>query len=291
MKNKKILVVEDDNVLRDVLVEKLLISGYEVVGAEDGEIAMQKMRESKPDLVLLDILMPKKDGMEVLVEMSEDENLKNIPVIIISNSGQPVEIERAKKLGAKDFLIKAIFNPNEVLQTVNAILSDDDSGTVEKEKQEVGGDVYIPEKEEENEEANDNEGVSGDNSKKAGSKGKVLVVEDDKFLRELLVRKLFGEGFDIQSAIDSEGAFEILSKWTPEIILLDLILPGEDGFTILEKLKADTKLASIPVIILSNLGQQEDIDKAMSLGASDFMVKANFTLDEIIEKIIKALGK
>ena len=291
MKNKKILVVEDDNVLRDVLVEKLLISGYEVVGAEDGEIAMQKMRESKPDLVLLDILMPKKDGMEVLVEMSEDENLKNIPVIIISNSGQPVEIERAKKLGAKDFLIKAIFNPNEVLQRVNAILSDDDSGTVEKEKQEVGGDVYIPEKEEENEEANDNEGVSGDNSKQAGSKGKVLVVEDDKFLRELLVRKLFGEGFDIQSAIDSEGAFEILSKWTPEIILLDLILPGEDGFTILEKLKADTKLASIPVIILSNLGQQEDIDKAMSLGASDFMVKANFTLDEIIEKIIKALGK
>jgi len=293
MNEKKILVVEDDDVLRDVLMEKLKTVGYEAIGAEDGEIAIQKIKKDKPDMVLLDILMPKKNGMEVLEDMHTDEEMKDIPVIIISNSGQPVEIERAKNLGAKDFLVKAIFDPNEVLAKVKSILAEAETEkTIEVDKTEDAG---FSEKTTTVSPASS--GVSDSNKtavidKKETdeSKGKVLVVEDDKFLRELLVRKLFGEGFTIESAIDSRGAFEILSNWKPQIILLDLILPGEDGFSILEKIKKDSNLADIPVVILSNLGQQEDIDRAMALGAMDFMVKANFTLDEIIEKITKALG-
>lgn len=118
---------------------------------------------------------------------------------------------------------------------------------------------------------------------------KVLVVEDDKFLRELFVKKLFNEGFDVKNSIDAQGAFEILAQEKPDIILLDLILPGVDGFEILAKIKADDSLADVPVLILSNLGQQEDIDRAMSLGAYDFLVKANFTLDEIVERVKKVL--
>jgi len=298
MSEKKILVVEDDGVLRDVLMEKLKTSGYLPIGAEDGEVAMVKMKEEKPDLVLLDILMPKKDGMEVLEEMNADEEMKKIPVVIISNSGQPVEIERAKKLGARDFLVKAIFDPNEVLSKVEGILKsptgDDGSGDEPQFSQKfssfppsagVGG--------ESDDKANDTKEDSGEESKdkESENKGNILVVEDDKFLRELLVRKLFGEGFAVESAIDATGTFEILSRWKPDIILLDLILPGEDGFSILEKLKKDKNFASTPVIILSNLGQQEDIDRALAIGALDFMVKANFTLDEIIEKVTKALGR
>ncbi len=290
MNEKKILVVEDDDVLRDVLMEKLKTAGYEAIGAEDGEVAIQKIKENKPDMILLDILMPKKDGMEVLEEMHVDEEMKNIPVIVISNSGQPVEIERAKSLGAKDFLVKAIFDPSEVLAKVENILNE--KGMAKKESKDDGfagktaavspasAGVSISSK------TTDVEAKEKDKSR-----GKVLVVEDDKFLRELLVRKLFGEGFTVESAIDARGAFEILSNWKPQIILLDLILPGEDGFSILEKIKKDNNLTDIPVIILSNLGQKEDIDRAMALGAMDFMVKANFTLDEIIDKITKALGE
>ncbi len=99
----QILIVEDDAVLRDVLLKKLSKSGYSVEKAEDGEVALEKLRAGlKPDLILLDILMPKKNGMEVMEEMNADPVLKDIPIIIISNSGQPVEIERAKKLGAKE---------------------------------------------------------------------------------------------------------------------------------------------------------------------------------------------
>jgi len=295
MEKKKILVVEDDSVLRYVLMEKLKNTGYVVFGAEDGEVAIGKIKDEKPDLVLLDILMPKKDGMEVLEEMNEDEEMNKIPVIIISNSGQPVEIARAKQLGAKDFLIKAVFDPNEVLEKVKKLLNGiniPDINNKEKSKMKNSSN---------NETSSNNlpqSHVSYTSSKPEAkekeevenSKGKILVVEDDKFLRELLVRKLFSGGFEVESAIDATGTFEILSGWTPNIILLDLILPGEDGFSVLEKLKRDKNFASIPVIILSNLGQQEDVDRAMALGAIDFMVKANFTLDEIIEKASKAMN-
>jgi len=113
----------------------------------------------------------------------------------------------------------------------------------------------------------------------------ILVIEDDKFLRELLVKKIAKEGFDVQNAIDAQAAFLILEERKPNIILCDLILPGIDGFEILRRIKADPRIADIPVVILSNLGQKEDLDKATALGAKDFMIKANFTLDEIVAKV------
>ena len=141
MEKKKILIVEDDSVLRDVLVEKLSRSGYEVAGAEDGVVATEKIPLYKPDLILLDIMMPKKDGMEVLKELHEDAELSKIPVIIISNSGQPVEIEQARALGAKAFLIKAVFEPNEVLEKVERVLSGDTSNVTDEF---TGVNVYDP---------------------------------------------------------------------------------------------------------------------------------------------------
>ncbi len=242
----QILIVEDDAVLRDVLLKKLSKSGYSVEKAEDGEVALEKLRAGlKPDLILLDILMPKKNGMEVMEEMNADPVLKDIPIIIISNSGQPVEIERAKKRGAKDFLIKAIFDPAEVLEKIRALLQ-------KRER-------------------------------------RVLVIEDDKFLRELFIRKLFSSGFAVKNAIDAKGAFECLENWKPDIILLDLILPDVDGFEILARLKKDERFTKIPVIILSNLGEQKDIDRAMSLGAQEYMIKVNFNLEEIVEHVQRIL--
>ena len=117
---KKILLVEDEDIMIDLLQRKLSKEGYEVSVARDGEEGLKKMREMdpKPDLILLDIIMPKMGGFEVMEEMAKDEKLKKIPVIVISNSGQPVELDRAKKLGAKDWLIKTEFDPKEVLEKV-----------------------------------------------------------------------------------------------------------------------------------------------------------------------------
>jgi len=102
----------------------LVKEGYEVAVAQDGEEGLRKMKEVKPDLVLLDIVMPKKGGFEVMEEMKKDRELKEIPVIVISNSGQPVELDRAQRLGAKDWLIKTEFDPNEVIEKVKKYIKE-----------------------------------------------------------------------------------------------------------------------------------------------------------------------
>jgi DNA-binding response OmpR family regulator len=114
---------------------------------------------------------------------------------------------------------------------------------------------------------------------------KILVVEDDRFLRELVKRKLIGENFEVGEAVDGEEALRKAKEEKPDLILLDLILPSIDGFEVLARIKEDPSLASIPVIILSNLGQREEIEKGLKLGAIDYLVKAHFTPGEIIEKV------
>jgi len=115
---KKILIVEDEEIITDLIQKKLSDEGYEVSSAKDGVEGLEKMKEIKPDLILLDIIMPKMGGFEVMEEMNKTPELKKIPVIIISNSGQPIELEQAKKLGAKDWLIKTEFDPQEVVEKI-----------------------------------------------------------------------------------------------------------------------------------------------------------------------------
>ena len=117
----------------------------------------------------------------------------------------------------------------------------------------------------------------------------ILVVEDDKFLRELIVQKLIREGYEVKEATDGEQGIKKIKEEKPDLVLLDLILPGIDGFEVLSKMKEDSGVSSIPVIVLSNLGQKEDVEKGLSLGAVDYLIKAHFTPGEIIEKIKKNL--
>ena len=118
---------------------------------------------------------------------------------------------------------------------------------------------------------------------------KILIVEDDKFLRELISKKLSTENYEIVEAVDGEKGLDKVKETRPNLVLLDLILPGIDGFEVLTKMKEDPALSSIPVIILSNLGQREDVEKGLKLGAVDYLVKAHFTPNEIIEKVKEAL--
>jgi len=114
---------------------------------------------------------------------------------------------------------------------------------------------------------------------------KILIIEDDKFLRELIAKKLQKEGYEISEAVDGEEGIKKVKEEKPDLVLLDLILPGIDGFEVLSRAKEDPALSQIPVIILSNLGQKEDVERGLGLGAVDYLIKAHFTPGEIIEKI------
>lgn len=120
---------------------------------------------------------------------------------------------------------------------------------------------------------------------------KILVVEDDKYLVNAYRVKLTKAGFDVQLALDGEEALKIIPNFLPDLVLLDLILPKKDGFSVLLEMKKNPLWNKIPVIITSNLGQKEDRDRGMKLGAIDYIVKSDITLEAIIEKIQRALGK
>jgi len=118
---------------------------------------------------------------------------------------------------------------------------------------------------------------------------KILIIEDDKFLRELMVRKLVNDGYEVIEATNGEEGVRTAKAEKPDLILLDLILPGIDGFESLTRIRKDQEIANIPVIILSNLGQKEDIEKGLRLGATDYLIKAHFAPGEIAEKIASIL--
>jgi CheY-like chemotaxis protein len=120
---------------------------------------------------------------------------------------------------------------------------------------------------------------------------KVLVVEDDKFLISAYRAKLTKVGFEVQMAGDGVEALEVLKTFRPDIILLDLVMPRKDGFMTLEEIKQQPELKSIPVIVASNLGQKEDLDKALGLGAVDYIIKSDLSMDSLVELINRTLQK
>lgn len=123
------------------------------------------------------------------------------------------------------------------------------------------------------------------------SSKKILIIEDDDFLRNLILKKLERAGYNVLFAVDGNAGLSIIENEKPGLILLDIILPGIDGFEVLKRIKTNESLKDIPVIILSNLGEKKNIEQGLGLGADDYIIKAHHTLDEIIEKISMRLDK
>lgn len=117
----KILVAEDDDFLINAYKVKLEKNNFEVIIAKDGEEALEQLRSNTPDVLVLDLIMPKKDGFAVLSEIQTDETLSKVPVIVASNLGQEDDIEKAKKLGAKEFIVKSNFKMSDLVDMVNTI--------------------------------------------------------------------------------------------------------------------------------------------------------------------------
>lgn len=115
--------------------------------------------------------------------------------------------------------------------------------------------------------------------------GKIIVAEDDKFLSKAYHLKLGKTSHEVKYASDGDEVIELLKTFIPDLILLDLIMPKKDGFHVLEYIKNSETLKHIPVIVTSNLGQKEDITRALSLGAKDYIIKTDVSLEEIVKKI------
>jgi CheY-like chemotaxis protein len=251
-----ILIIEDNESLGDILSRKLTGGGYAVSLVTDGALGLLAIKETHPDLVLLDILLPSMNGYEILEAKKQDASIEHIPVIIISNSGQPVELQRTIELGAIDYFIKAQLDPDDIMSKVRSI---------------------VPQ-------PGDTELVSLEGKK-------VLLVEDDNFLSSVLMKKLSSQQCELFHATSGTEAVEKAQHELPDVILLDLVLPDLSGFEILEKLKKEPVTAHIQVIVLSNLSQDSDRERVKALGADMFLVKSNSTPSEICHAIQKMLSE
>lgn len=277
----RILLIEDEDILADLLKRKLEETGYRVEVARDGLSGLSAIRTHAPDLVLLDMLLPKLNGMEILKALNEEGIIPELPVVIISNSGQPVELELGKKLGARDALVKLNFDPEEIIAKVKLLLRDTPkaNGSVSSEVQGESG-ANAPEK-------------SGNSSAREdpAADSRILIVEDDQFLSRLLTRAFDKDRVQVEVVPDVEQARRALGAKRFDLICLDAVLPGEDGFAFLKKLKESPEHGGIPVILLSNLGQKEDQERGLSLGAADYLIKAAHNPDEIVTRVTSLLKK
>ena len=272
-KKKRIVLVEDEPTLANLIESGLRKEGYEVKSAKNGTKGLQLIREVRPDLVLLDIMLPGLKGFTILEKLyKEDHMLPALPVIIISNSGDSIEVERALKMGVRDFLIKVNFNPDEVIEKVkNAFKSEASNG--KRKTRKVSGFARSRE------------------ARKAQKARKVLLVEDDTILSDTLGRKFIEKKYTVFKASNASLARKILAENKVDVILLDLVLPDEHGLSLLREFKKNDRFKHIPVFIISNLGQQEEIEQGLKEGATDYIVKTNTVPGEIFEKVETLLQK
>jgi CheY-like chemotaxis protein len=257
---EKILIALSDSSLSSLIDKKFKDKGYQTYQAKNGKEALDKMKLLRPDLVLIDTNLTLLNGYEVLNKKSFDREITKIPVIIVSNSGNPLQMREIPSTPTiRDFIVKSHIEPDEVIEKAEKVLGKSPASSAKSGK-----------------------GTAGK---------KVLWVEDDKLLSTILSKKFESTGYNLLKASNGDEALKLIESNTPDIIILDIVLPGISGFEILQKIKMNEALRKIPVIMLSNLSKQSDIDKAKVLGANRFIVKAAVSLDEIIREVENLLRK
>ncbi len=261
-KKKQILLLEDEEILADLIKLQLEKEGYAVEIMRRGKEGLEFIQKSPPDIVLLDMLLPDIKGFDLLGALRSKGILPKLPVIVLSNSGEPLEIDRIRSFGVRDYLIKVNFSPQEVADKVARVFEAPLARKLSPRERKKGS-AHV---------------------------WHVLLVEDDPTMSETLAQKFIQRKYKVSKTMNTQEAKKVLERDAVDIILLDLILPDVSGFSFLEELKRDARFKDIPVMIISNLGQQEEVEHGLNLGAIDYIVKANTVPGEIVEKVERFLN-
>jgi two-component system cell cycle response regulator len=242
---KKILVVED-NELNMKLIDSLLKLGhYETVKAADAETGIRLARGHNPDLVLMDIQLPGMDGLHASRIIKTDPELKNIPVVALTAHAMVGDEDRAREAGCDGYLAKPI-DTRTFLQTIAQYLHGNNvNGQVEENAQD-----HI-----------------------RGHQHKILIVDDDPLNLELLSQVLCSEEFEVVLASDGVEALDKVVQESPDLILLDIMMPVLDGLEVTRRLKGDPDFAHIPIVLVTGLDDAEHKMKGLEAGANEFLSK------------------
>lgn len=271
-----VVIVEDEAVLRDLLAQKLSAEGFRVETAGDGEAGLALIKKSQPDLVLLDLAMPKMSGLEVLDALKEDAECASIPVVVISNSGEGFEVQDVLRRGARDVLVKTDLTPNEVLKKVKRVL--EKQPTVKRRRPAPVKNISA------------HRTAKQESHSLASSRQAVLIIEDDPFLGDALKLRLEREGISVTLCRTGREGLAALRLQIPPLIVVDVLLPDADGFQLLQKIQKRPRASSSHFLLLSNVEQESHRERVQSMDRTDYAVKANLTTEEIVKKMKDALA-
>ena len=245
-KHRRILVVDDDRDMAELIRHHLEEEGFEVTLAFSGEDALWLAREFKPDLITLDVRLGDMDGFEVLERLKKDDETAHIPVVIVS---VVAEEEKGFALGAADYVVKP-FEEGRLVGTVKRLLDSLDGGKLDK----------------------------------------ILVVDDDQDIVNWLKEILSRNGFRVKGVYTGEDALRAVEEEPPDLILLDLKLPGIDGYEVLRRLRARKETRHIPVIIItaSPVDKEKTRVKVLGMGAKRLLVKP-FSAETLVNEIKRVI--
>jgi two-component system, cell cycle response regulator len=273
----KIIIVEDDPMLVEIYEKKLSAAGFEVKVVSSGATVQSEMASWKPDIVLLDMVLPDMDGFEILEAVKKDEEIKNIPVYVFSNLSAKEDIERTTALGAAGFLTKSNFTPTQLAEEVKKLLNHPALSSHVPEAPLVQGTQTVPD--------------AGISQKSEPTGHKVLIIEDEDIFIEMFGDKLKQEGFEVVAANNGKWGIREAEKGGFDCILLDMMMPAMNGYEAIQELRSNEITKNIPVIILSNSALDSEVQKALELGANAYYIKTQITPGEVTEKVKELIKK
>ncbi len=254
----RVLVVDDDPMNVKLVTAILKKDGYESITAGNGAEALEQARQNRPDLILLDVMMPVMDGYQATRELRQDPQTAGIPIIMITALNGTEDKLKGLACGADEFLSKPV-NSAELLARTKSMLrlkQYQDQLLLRTRSESAFNDQTAPNR-----------------TDTVAQRPRVLLVEDSPKDVELLSGQIGGQGYDVCVAHDGEEALQKVMAGGIDLVLLDIFLPGIDGFEVCQQLKAHTETRDIQVVLITCLKDLEGKIKGMELGADDYLVK------------------
>ena len=243
----RVLVIEDDANNLDVAQRIIRAAGHEALAATDGAAGLAIARAEHPDMILVDLLLPRVDGWTVTKTLREEAWAKEIPIIAVSALAMQQDRARAIEAGCDDFVSKP-YAPAELRAVLARFLGEGGAATQVGTPQRAAKQAAEP-------------------------LGRVLVVDDEPANVELLVRRLEALGAETFRAANGEAALVVAERELPDLILLDVMMPGISGFDTCRRLKMNDRTAPIPVIFATARTEAEDLSKGFEVGGVDYITK------------------
>lgn len=268
LRSKTVIAITESRLLSNLIEKELLPTGATIRTYTNGLEGLAAIRHTAPDLVFLDLDAPLMSGEEIVQVLESEQRMSRHAVIIVAESSEQSRVDELLGHGVAGSLMKDSLDAGEILDITLLQLGNG------PEPAEDGDDSDLT--------------VTSAPTPAAATKPpRVCVVEDDPLLRNLLSAKFARSNIRASFKSDGSNAITFISEFRPDVVILDLMLPGRSGFDVLKDIRENPETAQLPVIVLSNRSNEEDFNQATELGVKHFFVKALTDLNDVVDAITK----